>query len=304
MSTALELFRAAPVQDYDFNEIRLRYRTFGSGPAVLFLHGWPLNGATYRYLIEALAPNYCCYVPDLPGSGNTAWSERISDTMTSYTELMRGFVAHLQLESLALIGHDSGGGVARLLAAELGPRVRCLILQNTEVPDYISPLVRTIKLSCQAPFGPTTLGRLLRSPLFRRSLLGFGSCFGDRSLIEGEFLEACVAPLRETIRDTCAALSHLNFGWIERLPEAHSKIEAPIHMFWGGDDPFFPLTNARTMAQTFRHPGELQVIPKAKLFVHEEAPEALTHFSRPLLERAFAETTREPNSQKATTQRL
>ena len=299
MSTALEKFRAAPAQDYSSGGISLRYRTFGAGPAVLLLHGWPLNGATYRYLVEALAPYYRCYVPDLPGSGDTPWSERISETMTGYTQLLRGFVEYLQLDSVAILGHDSGGGVARLLAAELGPRVRCLILQNTEVPDYVSPIVRAIKLACQAPLGAATLGRLLGSPRFRRTPLAFGGCFGDLSLIDGEFLEACVNPVRANPRDTSAILSHLDLGWIERLPEAHAKIEAPIHLFWGGKDPFFPLAKARAMAQTFRQRGELEVIPDAKLLVHEEAPEALNRFCLPLLERAFSDTKPETDGPNA-----
>src|ERR1700742_1541572 len=125
MSTALDMLRAAPVQELDCDGIPLRYRTFGSGPAVLLLHGWPLNGATYRYLIEALAPHYCCSVPDLPGAGSTPWSNRIAEPITGYADVMRRFVQGLGLDSLAIVGHDSGGGVARLLAAELGARVRC-----------------------------------------------------------------------------------------------------------------------------------------------------------------------------------
>jgi pimeloyl-ACP methyl ester carboxylesterase len=56
-------------------------------------------------------------------------------------------------------------------------------------------------------------------------------------------------------------------------------VAAPIHLFWGGDDrEYFPLEKARQMQSQFRVRGELVVIPDAKLFVHEEAHEALSRF--------------------------
>ena len=68
MSSALELFRAAPVQQMELSGIELSYRTFGDGPAVLLLHGWPLSGVTYRHLVETLRPYFRCIVPDLPSA--------------------------------------------------------------------------------------------------------------------------------------------------------------------------------------------------------------------------------------------
>src|SRR4051812_35949295 len=147
MSIALDNFRAAPVQQIELSGTSLRYRVFGDGPAVLLLHGWPLSGVTYRHLIEALRPQYRCYVPDLPGAGATPWSSSMTETMHGYTELMRAFADQLQPDRLAIIGHDSGGGVARLLAAQLGPRVTALVLQNPEVPGHMPPMVRMLKLA-------------------------------------------------------------------------------------------------------------------------------------------------------------
>jgi haloalkane dehalogenase len=289
MSIALDNFRAAPVNELELAGIPLRYRTFGEGPAVLFLHGWPLSGVTYRHLIDALRPQYRCYVPDLPGAGATPWSSRITETMHGYTNLMRGFVDQLQLDRLAIIGHDSGGGVARLLAAELGSRVTSLVLQNTELPGHIPPMVRLLKLAAASGAAGATLGRMVKYKQFRRSRLGFGNCFGDRNLIDGEFLEACIQPLSAELSGHIAALAHLDLDWTRELPDVHAKIEAPIHLFWGEkDNDFFPLERARAMVSQFRKRGEFMVIPGAKLYVHEEAAEELSRFTLPLLQQGFA----------------
>jgi pimeloyl-ACP methyl ester carboxylesterase len=257
---------------------------------------------TYRHLIEALRPHYRCYVPDLPGAGDTAWSSQINDTIFDYATLMRGFVDQLKLERLALIGHDSGGGVARVLAADLGSRATCVILQNTELPDFVPIQVRALKLASRSESLSATLMRLLTSSSLRRSELGFGACFGDRSLIDGEFFEACIRPLAAGAGGHNAIMRRLDLRWVLRLPEIHARIKAPIHLFWGDQDRYFPLQHARRMAASFVQPGELRVIAGAKLYVHEEAADELSRFSLPLVAAGFASADPLPQTNRASLQ--
>jgi pimeloyl-ACP methyl ester carboxylesterase len=110
--------------------------------------------------------------------------------MSSYSALLRKFVDALDLDRFALIGHDSGGGAARLLAAELGLRVSCLILQHTELPNHLAFQLRLFKWASAAPrLGGPLLRWFCTGPL-RRSQLSFG----DRSLVDGEFAEANIRP--------------------------------------------------------------------------------------------------------------
>lgn len=300
MGTALENFRAAPVQQMELSGIELSYRTFGDGPAVLFLHGWPLSGVTYRHLIETLRPYFRCIVPDLPGAGSTPWAPQITDTIQGYVDLMRAFVDQLQLESFAIVGHDSGGGVARLLAAPLGTRVTALLLQNTETPGHIPFMVRLLKLTAASSVGTAALAQLMKIKQFRRSPLALGSVFVDRDYIDGEFYEACAKSLETDLAGHCAALARLNLGWTTSLPEVHAKIEAPIHLFWGEKDTeYFPLEQARAMASQFKRRGEFKVVPNGKLFVHEEAHEDLSRFALPLLQQAFVARPRSSDARHA-----
>lgn len=298
MSTALEDFRAAPVQQMELSGIELSYRTFGDGPAVLLLHGWPLSGVTYRHLIESLRPYFRCIVPDLPGAGSTPWAPQITDTIQGYVDLMRAFVDQLKLDSFAIVGHDSGGGVARLLAAQLGTRVTALVLQNTEVPGHVPFMVRLLKLAAASGVVMSAMSRLMKVKQFRHSQLGFGSVFVNRDYIDGDFYAACVKPLETEISGHTAALEHLNLGWTTSLPEIHGKIEAPIHLFWGEKDKeYFPLDQARAMANQFKRRGEFKVVPNGKLYVHEEAHEELSRFALPLLQQAFTSRPRAADMQ-------
>jgi haloalkane dehalogenase len=287
MTRALENFRAAPLQRVTLAGSELTYRVFGEGPAVLFVHGWPLSGITYRHQIEALEPYYRCIVPDLPGAGDTPWSPSIRESVTDFTTMLHALVEHLRLERLAFVAHDSGAGIARLVAAELGSRVTAMVLQNTEIPDHMPFLLRVLKLAAKSPLAPQ-LHRLLGNRAFRHSPLAFGECFGDRTLIEGEFYEACVKPLLRDMTGHSAMLAHYDLGWTSRLAAAHARIQAPIHLFWGGSDTFFSLARARAMRSQFTRGGELEVIPHGKLYVHEEAPEELSRFALAQLQRAFS----------------
>lgn len=288
MTLALDNYRSAQVQHIEVAGLRVAYRSFGGGPTVVFLHGWPLSGVTYRALIHALQPHYRCLVPDLPGAGDTPWSPQISESMAGYAKVVRAFADALQLDRFAFIAHDSGGTVARMVAADLGARVNCLILQNTEVSNYMPPVVRALQLTAQTKYAPAVFSRLLASARYRKSKFGFGECFGDLDLIEGEFLDACLEPLRKDPAGHLAMLAKFDLDGTKHLPDLHRRISAPMHLFWGGADTFFPLSRARAMMSEFQQRGELEIVSHAKLYVHEEAAEPLARFSLPRLQAAFA----------------
>jgi Dipeptidyl aminopeptidases/acylaminoacyl-peptidases len=51
------------------NGTSLHYRTAGSGPAVVLLHGVPKTGYHWRHLVKRLTPHHTVVVPDLRGLG-------------------------------------------------------------------------------------------------------------------------------------------------------------------------------------------------------------------------------------------
>ena len=53
------------------------------------------------------------------------------------------------------------------------------------------------------------------------------------------------------------------------LAAVHGRIDAPVRLIWGDQDPFFPVARAREMVATFPR-AELEVIRGGGLFVHEE----------------------------------
>ncbi len=62
----------------------------------------------------------------------------------------------------------------------------------------------------------------------------------------------------------------------------HRRIDAPVQLVWGERDPFFPVSGAREMFDTFPD-AELHVVEGAGLFAHEERPAEVAEALLPTL---------------------
>ena len=60
------------------NNIHMRYAETGSGPLVLFCHGWPESWYSWRHQLAAVsAAGFRCVAPDMRGYGGTEAPEPI-----------------------------------------------------------------------------------------------------------------------------------------------------------------------------------------------------------------------------------
>ena len=289
-SQVLEAFRRPPNTLIDVGHSRLAYRRFGRGPDVLFVHGWPLHSATFRRLVPLLAGELTCHVFDLPGTGQTQWQADAPIDFASHAATTRRLLDALGLERVALLAHDSGGTVARLLAAE-DPRVAALVLGNTELPGHKPWLVDFYVRALRLPGGTAMLRTLMRSGAVRRSFLGFGGCFTDPAFVDGDFREHFVDPWLaspEVAEGQIRVLRSIDWTFVDRISEIHARIGVPVRLIWGTDDPFFPIERARRMLDQFGGRADLQEIPGAKLFAHEDHPREFAAHAKAFLLDALA----------------
>ena len=64
--------------DSGIGRARVHWRREGSGPAIVFVHGFPLSGRTWDKTIAHLRDRFTCYAPDLIGLGQSS-SEAADD---------------------------------------------------------------------------------------------------------------------------------------------------------------------------------------------------------------------------------
>jgi len=274
-------FLAAPLETVDTGTARVAYRRFGTGPALLLVHGFPLAGFTWRKIIPALATRYTCYAPDVPGMGESTWTEATDFSFPGQGRTLKAFVDALGLARYSLMAQDTGGTFARFCALEDPARVDKLILLNTEMPGHRPPWIPLYQFLMGVPGTLTVFGRLLRSRAYLRSPMGFGGCFGDRDLINGEFHTQFVQPLiRSDLRKVGMQRYLRGATWppVDALAREHARLTMPVQLIWGVDDPTFPIGLARAMVAQFPD-ARLAAVTGGRLLVHEERPAEVTRLA-------------------------
>ncbi|MET0286740.1 MAG: alpha/beta hydrolase [Polyangiales bacterium] len=281
----LPSFLEAPAERIDVGHSRLAYRSCGSGPDLVLVHGWPLHAGTFRALLPALAQHFTCHLLDLPGAGFTESRHDAPLDLASHAVALRSAIDQLCLGPYSLLAHDSGGAIARLVAAE-DPRVTRMVLGPTEIPGHHPALIAMLQAVGKIPGAPALLRRSMKWRWLRQSSLCFGSAFADPSRVEGEFFSLFLAPLFaswEAFRMQFRFLRNLDQALVDRMPDVHARILAPTLLIWGDDDPTFPVAKARALPAQFGGDASFVSLPRSKTFVHEEQPEAFLRHALPFL---------------------
>lgn len=254
----------------------VHWRRDGSGPSIVFLHGFPLSGHTWDTVVSHLRDRFTCYAPDLIGLGQSQSTDSEDYSSPGQARAFQGMLSQLGVTSYALVGNDTGGWVARELALIDRERVSHLVLTNTEIPFHRPPWIPTHQVLAHIPWSGALFQQLLKSRTFRRSSLAFGSCFYDLTHLEGDFHARYVEPLissKKRIDGAMQFLRRMKFARLDEFKELHRQLAMPTLLIWGANDPIFPEAKAREMITQFPHVAGFHSIASAKLFFYEEHPQ-------------------------------
>ncbi|MDP3274905.1 MAG: alpha/beta hydrolase [Deltaproteobacteria bacterium] len=258
----------------DLGHTQLAYWRVGRGPDLLFVHGWPLDARTWRDIVSELSQDFTCHLIDLPGAGKTVSS---AQTPTGFNGMVTVLVeAFDQIEfagPVGLVGHDSGGSFARLLAAQRPEQISGLVLGNTEIPGHHPWRLRALLVLGRSSLAPTMMRNVLSTRAGRWAMLR--DCVHDTSLIESSLSPMFLQRLVDDPRALAGALAMAKTVRPEdfdAVGPAHREITAPVKLVWGAEDPWFPLQKARAMCAEFAGECTLVEVAQGKLFVHEEHP--------------------------------
>lgn len=98
----------------DTNGIRMHIAEAGSGPLVLFCHGWPESWYSWRHQLEAVAAaGFHAVAPDMRGYGQTDKPEAIDQYSISHLAGdIVGVLDALEAKTAVIVGHDWGALMA------------------------------------------------------------------------------------------------------------------------------------------------------------------------------------------------
>ena len=95
---------------FQSNGIAISYNVIGEGNSLLLLHGFLENSSMWENLIPELEERFQIIIIDLPGHGTSP--EPQAYTLPEVANTIKDLLEHLNIASLAVLGHSMGGYIA------------------------------------------------------------------------------------------------------------------------------------------------------------------------------------------------
>lgn len=268
----------------DLPQGRIAYVAQGQGPAALFIHGIPLNGYHWRHQIAALADLRQCICPDLMGLGASEVAPGTPLDFHAQAGMLIALIDALGLDRVDLVGNDSGGAIAQILATQVPDRIRSLTLTNCDTHgNWPPPAFMPILDLAKAGHLGHAFAAFLADPALAQSPQGLGVAFEFPDRLTPELLATYLGPLVATparMAQLDAYVSAIERSPTQALLDALRAFEPPTLIVWGDDDVFFGAEWGAWLAQTIPGVRRYEVLPGARLFFPEERADALNALLR------------------------
>jgi pimeloyl-ACP methyl ester carboxylesterase len=237
---------------------RVAYYEEGHGEPLLLVHGCPFSSFIWRRVIALLSPRFRCLAPDLLGLGDTETPPHADWSLGAQAATIVGLLDALGVERCHVVGHDHGGAVAQLLAAEHPERIDRLVIANAEAYDnWPSREERPFVRATQLPLlGKAVLWAWSWRPLFRLTM-ATGKAVSDPGVLTPALLDGYVrANLSD--RHRRAKTGRFLAGQLDpehnrttlELLDGLRRFDHPTLLLWATEDPHFGPSGANDCKPT------------------------------------------------------
>jgi pimeloyl-ACP methyl ester carboxylesterase len=238
------------------------WRHWGSGPAIVLLHGGAGSWKHWSRNVGHLAASRTVWAPDLPGMGDSADAPAPRDHEAIASVIAGNLDELVPEESFDLVGFSFGGIVAGFLAAKLPGRVRSLVLVGAGGLGPRKTNERILKS-----------WRSLEDPAAREAAHRFNLSvlmLSKGAAIDEETLANYVADVTRT-RVNSARSSRTS-----ALKECILALGIPVHGIWGREDvtAHARFDDIHAMLRAAHPAAQLHVIDGAGHWVQYEKPDA------------------------------
>lgn len=119
-------------------QVEINYYQEGKGDtALLFLHGWCINGIYWVNQLEYFSKSYNVYAIDLPGFGKSK-AKRISWSIEEYANDITAFIDSMNLKNVVIIGHSMAGEIMLQTALTNNPKIIGIVgVDNFKIIDVV-----------------------------------------------------------------------------------------------------------------------------------------------------------------------
>ena len=243
----------------------IAYEDVGSGPAVLFLHGFPHDHSLWAPQTAALQAQARCLAPDLRGFGA---SDAVGPyTMDVYADDAVCVLDHAGVERAVVVGLSMGGYVAFALWRRHRDRVRALVLADTRPgPDGDEALAKRRDMIQLA----RTKGSTAVAEAMMPGMVGKSTREKNAGLVDAIFQMMQNAPVDGIVGALEAMMARPDSA------ATLGTIDVPTLVLVGDEDTLTPTAEARAMHQLIRG-SRLEVLTGAGHVANLEQPSAFNH---------------------------
>jgi pimeloyl-ACP methyl ester carboxylesterase len=264
----------SPARRLDLAAGPVEVHEVGDGRPLLFVHGLMVHAAFWRKVVPSLAEHYRCLLPTLPlGAHRLPMNTGADLSPPALADLLADLLDVLELHDPVVVGSDTGGAYAQIMAAHHPDRLAGLVLTPCDALEHFWP------------WHPT---RMLRRRPVPRSVLDYSVL--AKFDIPSEVLASYIAPLRhdERIRrDLAAVLAGIHPRHTREAGRHLRNFDQPVLLAWDTHDPLFPLTDAKHLAGLLPR-ARLKLIQNSASYIPEDQPDQLADLITEFLSQQFA----------------
>jgi len=250
------------------------FRSAGSGPVIVLVHGVAGSSTTWESIVPLLADRFTVIAPDLLGHGESA-KPRGDYSLGAYASGIRDLLAVLGHERATFVGHSLGGGITMQLAYQF-PQMceRLVLIASGGLGKEVNPILRLLS----APGSEYVLPIVL-TPRIHGVVGAVGRAVG-RTGIRGNPLlnELWNSYTRLTDAKTQRAFVHTIRAVIDvagQRVSARDRLylarEVPTMIVWGDRDAVIPVGHAH-IAHELMPGSRLEIVRGAGHFLPIEQP--------------------------------
>lgn len=253
----------------------IRYREWGSGEPIVFVHGLLVNGTLWQRLVPLLAPHFRCIVPDWPLGAHSIPMRADADlSPPGLARTINDFLVALGLHEVTLVGNDTGGALSQLTITAHPERIGRLVLTNCDAFDQFLPWqLRPFQWAGYIPGFAWLYGQLLRVHAWRKVTVLLGLLC--KHPVERELPDGWFAPLRRSAgvrRDVQKILRGISARYTVAAAKQFGELQQPVLLAWAPEDYVFKLSFARRLQAAFRD-ARLELVHDSLTFPMLDQPQ-------------------------------
>jgi pimeloyl-ACP methyl ester carboxylesterase len=261
----------------------ISYRTGGTGPVVLLIHGMAGSSSSWIPILDDIAPHVTYVAPDLPGHGHSD-KPRGDYSLGAHASFLRDLLNALGHERATIVGQSLGGGIAMQFSYQYPERCERLVLVCAGgLGEEVMPTLRVLAAPGMEYVLPIACQPFIRTSV--EAVAGVAARVGLRPTpATVEKWRAYTSLIEPATRDAFLQTLRSVVDVKDQRVSAHDKLyladEVPALIVWGENDPIIPVSHAYE-AHVALASSRLEIMEGVGHFPHCEDPR---QFARILLD--------------------